>query len=217
MSEELETVQRLALAELQAGNVQKTIELMRESIRLTETLHGPDSLETAQALSTLALCLARSENSLTEARTLGYKSLEIRKSKKGNIDVSIALTAEFLASVESRLENFVAAEDLLRLCLSNALAIVGPSHINTAKIQYSLGLVLAKNLGKTSEARELFEASYQTRFRVAGNDAPETVQSKSALLEILNQLGDFESLKKLTSELIPQTAGGSAPFQHSMR
>ena len=217
MSGELETLQRLALSELQSGHIEKTIELMRETLSLTEKIHGPDSLETAQALSTLALCLARQESNLTEARDLGYKSLEIRKSRKGNIDVSIALTAEFLASIELRLGNFLAAEDLLQLCLSNALTIVGPSHINTAKIQYSLGVLLGSHSDRISEARDLLSASYHTRLRFGGKDAFETMQSKSALVEILDRLNDTEGLKRLSEGDNGGEAGSSVPFQQSMR
>jgi hypothetical protein len=50
MSEELETLQRLALTELQAGRIDRTIVLMRKSLSLIQCMHGHDSLETAQAM-----------------------------------------------------------------------------------------------------------------------------------------------------------------------
>ncbi len=217
MSQDLETIQRMALVELQAGNIEKTIELMRGATELTEKLHGGDSLETAQALSTLALCLARRDEYLVEARDLALRSLEIRKTKKGDVDVSVALTAEFLASLEVRLGNLVSSEEHLRLCLSNALAIVGPTHINTAKVQYLLGIVLGRQSDREDESRDLFEASYETRLRVLGKDAPETSQSRSALLEILNRLNDTDRLKELSEDdgVISPTI--SVPFQQSMR
>ena len=217
MSQDLETIQRTALVELQAGNIDKTIELMRSGTELTEKLHGDDSLETAQALSTLALCLARRDENLVEARYLSLRSLEIRKTKKGDVDVSVALTAEFLASLELRLGNLVSSEKNLRLCVLNALAIVGPTHINTAKVQYLLGLVLGRQSGNTDESRDLLEASFETRLRVLGKDAPETVQSKSALVEILNRLNDTDRLKELSEDdgVIAPTI--SVPFQQCMR
>jgi len=217
MSQDLETIQRMALVELQAGNIDKTVELMRSATELTAKLHGDDSLETAQALSTLALCLARRDENLVEARDISLRSLEIRKTKKGDVDVSVALTAEFLASLELRLGNLVSSEEHLRLCLSNALAIVGPTHINTAKVQYLLGIVLGRQSGKEDESRDLFEASYDTRLRALGKDAPETVQSKLALVEILNRLNHADRLKELCEDDGVISPNISVPFQQSMR
>jgi tetratricopeptide (TPR) repeat protein len=217
LEQELTTVQALALAELQSGNLAKTIELLRKSLELTETIHGSDSLETGQALFSLALSRAREEDGLDEAKSLCFRSLEIRKAKKGDVDVSIALTAEFLAILEIRSGDYFSANQLLRLCLSNALSLVGPVHVNTAKVQFLLGSVLSQLTGKEEEACDLLSKSLGTRLSIFGPESPEAIQSRSALVTILTRINDVERLDKLDKHPIPDNMMSSIPFQQSMR
>jgi hypothetical protein len=221
MSEELETLQRLALTELQAGRIDQTIVLMRKSLSMTESTHGHDSLETAQAMSSLALCLARTADGLTEARELASTAFEIRKTKKGEVDVTTALSAEFLASLETRLGNCKSAENMFNLCLSSAQSLVGPNHINTARIQYHLGLLLSRQDNREVEAQLLLEKSFKTRLLLLGNAAPETEQSRAALSEILTRRigpAKTEEVFKRFEKNIKDTSNSSAlPFQQSMR
>lgn len=215
LQEELSTVQALALSELQSGRIDKTIELLRKSLNITETLHGLDSLETAQALFSLALSRARQEDGLDEAKSLCRRSLEIRKTKKGEVDVSIALTAEFLAFLEIRSGDIQAAKELLRLCYTNALSLVGPVHVNTAKIQFLLGSVLAQLPGKDQEACDLLTKSWETRKKNFGPNSLESNQSRSALVTILTRMNDVDGLAKLDEK--DDLTISSIPFQQSMR
>jgi len=220
-SAEIELLQKAALEKLESGNdLDATIDLMRQVAEMSETVHGPCSLETAQSLFSLALLLIRLPDSMTEARDLAYQSFEVRKDIKGRIDVSTAITAEFLASIETVLGNLSAAESLLRLCLENAITIVGPGHVNTAKVQFQLGSLIVQiltqlgvsgedvRITRLNEARELLTQSLISRHRVFAEDSNEIHQTRNILDHVSSLLGHQST---------PVDCSIPAPSQHAMR
>jgi hypothetical protein len=81
-----------ALKKLESGDIDGAIQIMREAAKLTESIHGCFSLEAGQSFLSLALLMLKKSNdlnSLKEAREWVNCCLEIRKEKKGNIDVTL--------------------------------------------------------------------------------------------------------------------------------
>ncbi len=117
--------------------------------------------------------------------------------------------------MEIRSGDIQAAKELLRLCYTNALSLVGPMHVNTAKIQFLLGSVLAQLPGNEQEACDLLTKSWETRKKSFGPDSLESNQSRSALVTILTRINDVDGLAKLDEK--DDLTISSIPFQQSMR
>jgi tetratricopeptide (TPR) repeat protein len=221
----LEDRHQQALNALSSGNIVSAISLLRENLVETEKVHGSESLETAQSLFTLGLCLFQSDRSrpmLAEVDELVGKALHIRRTLKGEVDASVAITSEFQASVCQLLGNFEKAENLFRLSLENAEKLVGQQHPNTAKAQYGLASVLIGSNTKMEEATGLLEKCVETRRRVFGPNSPESVQAITALARVWELRGNGEKALELMSEAhnleqLIDRSSVAAPNQQAMR
>lgn len=206
------------------GDMQAAINILRGTLPEVEQLHGSDSLETAQNLFTLALCIFqadRSLSSLEEAACLGRRALDVRIKLKGTVDASVAITSDFLSSVYKLLGKTEDAEFFCRLSLENAERLVGAQHINTAKAQYGLAQILITSKTKLEEATELLSKCVDSRRRVFGPNNEETVSAITALANVWDLRGDAEKAKAFLIEaenldkLVDRTI--IAPNQQSMR
>jgi tetratricopeptide (TPR) repeat protein len=220
----MEERQKQALEASLSGDMMMAISILREVVPMTEQCHGAESLETAQSVFTLALCIFqadRSEESLAETEMFARKAFEIRRKIRGDVDASVAITSELLISVYQLMEKYQEAESMCRVSLDIAERLVGTQHVNTGKAQYRLARVLILLGTKLEEATELLEKCTETRRRLFGPNSEETVQSMTALAEVWEKRGNPEKAKEVLIEaenldrLIDRSA--LAPNQQCMR
>jgi tetratricopeptide (TPR) repeat protein len=220
----LEEKQSAALEALSSGNISEAIKLLHECVGVAEQSHGADSLLTAQCYFTLALIIFRTDRSdvgLKDAVNFGTKALKVRRVVKGDIDASVALTAEFLGSLYRLLDSLSEAENMYRLCLEIAENLVGPHHINTGKAQLELGHTLLLQDKNLEEATDLVEKSVQTKRRVFGANSDETVSALFVLARVFEARGETQKATEIMHEaknlnLLTENTS-IAPSQQSMR
>ena len=199
----LEDMQKLALEHVSEGRLEEGSSLLRECCTLTGDLYGESSYDFAQSQFTLALCLFRQVGgSNDEIYALAKNALNIRLEKRGKTDVSVAVCAEFFGSICELMAKLDEAMYAYRIALDNALSLVGPKHINTAKAQ----LNLARITENSTEAKTLTLNAIQTRLEVFGPDSPESI----AACEFGKAIGlDVSQAKEGDNRL--------APDQNTMR
>ena len=221
----LEERHQAALNALSSGNIVTAISLLRENLLETEKVHGSDSLETAQSLFTLGLCLFQSDRSVTtleEVEQMVDRALTIRRNLKGEIDASVAITCEFNATVCQKLGKLQKAEDMFRLSLLNAEKLVGQQHANTAKAQFGLAQVLVAGNTKLEEATVLLEKCAGTRGRIFGPNSQESVAAITALAKVWELRGEDAKARQLLNEALNleqliDRSSVTAPNQQAMR
>ena len=222
MSTSLEDKQKQALVALSQGNIVDGISSLRECVDLCESEKGPNSLDTAQAVFSLALCLARDpECDPDSVIAHGKRALSIRQTVYGRVHASVALTAEFLANFFLSKSRNSEAEEMFRLALENAEQLVGAHHVNTAKLQLQLSDILVKS-GRAEEALSLAEKGVETRKRFFPHNSPEyhsAVYCLAAALIANNDPGRAESVVSTLQEGSTETKddGVFAPNQQAMR
>ena len=216
----LEAKQKEALAALTQGKAENGLALLRECLELSESLNGPNSLDTAQAAFTLALCVAKDSSAdAGEVESLAKRALQIRQSVFGPVHASVALTAEFLGNFYVANNKPVEAEEMFRLALSNAEQLVGAHHVNTAKLQLRLADLLVR-AEKAGEAVELAEKAFETRKRFFPSDSQELHSAAYALAQALvadNQPGRASAVIRSLAQDDQVAAQVLAPGQQAMR
>lgn len=217
----LELKQSAALEEVSSGNIEEAIRLLRECVDLNESLYGDSSLETAQSLFTLALCMFKQpcfeDDYLNEIEKYAFRAFSIRQSVKGRIDPSVAITSDFLGTVHGLRGELDKAEEMYRLSLENAITLVGPFHVNTAKEQINLASIILRAGFDLNEARELAENSLRTYMRFYGSEAPQTQSAKSILYSILSRSDSGANIDAILDEIINTQGSEMPPSQQSMR
>ena len=217
----LELKQSAALEELSCGNLEAAVVLLRECAELTESLHGAASLETAQSLFTLALCLFRQQRFelefLAEVESYALRALSIRQSVKGRIDPSVGITSDFLGTIYRMKSEWAKAEEMFRLSLENATALVGANHINTAKEQLNVASTILSGGGNLTEAKELVIHAIRTNLRFYGEEALQTDSAIGVLSQVLIELNSEERIEDVLNEIRQQNRATDAPSQYAMR
>lgn len=219
----LEQKQQAALEKLAAGEVDEAAAILRECLEITESSSGADSLETAQAAFTLALCLFRKQpftpERFQEIEVLSNRTLAIRTAIKGRIDSSVAITADFLGSIYRFSGQCSEAENMFRVSLDNAMTLVGPSHINTAKAELSLAVSLVEQEKNFEEAKSLLEKCLVTRRRFFGFNGVETVSALKTYANVLERMGLHDQAREALSESqnLEVLSAPLAPNQQAMR
>ena len=214
----LDELQQTALRFISSGEPANAVPILRECLNLIGGQSGTRSLDYAQGMFSLALCMLRTNPSdLGEVHSLAREALNIRIAAKGRVDASVAICAEFLGGVCLQQTLLGEAESAFRLSLENAVGLVGPSHPNTAKAQYSLACVLLK-MDRPTEAIPLAEPCMQTRRNVFGPQSAEAIASASLLAECYRKSGDLAAAESVLNEESPSEVPlHEAPFQNTMR
>lgn len=217
----LEQKQSAALEELTSGNTEAAVILLRECVAFIETNYGESSLEMAQALFTLALGLFRQDRydaeHLNEIEVHALRALSIRQLLRGRIDPSVGITSGFLGSVYALKAEWAKAEEMFRLSLENAKALVGTCHINTAREQLNVANMILNSGGDAEEATELCRCAIKTYLRFYGAEDSLTKSAISLLTSVLSFNKSEDSVDDILRQILETQGTEAAPSQHSMR
>ncbi|MFJ4866757.1 tetratricopeptide repeat protein [Streptomyces sp. NPDC088748] len=127
----------------------------RESVRIRESLHGPDDVLVAADVANLGGLLFDAGH-LSEAKACFSRALAIFERELGPHHLEVAVNVNNLAAL-ARLEGDTAgAEKLFRQALAIKERCRGLTHPDTLLTQYNLARHLA-DLGRVNEARELLD------------------------------------------------------------
>jgi len=114
---------------------------------------------------------------------------------------SLAESERLLVRVTSDWKDAHGADDPGALFAGSQLVVLGDDHPVTARTQSSLGVVLDR-LGRTDEARTLYESAWKTLHAKLGESHHDTVSAAVNLLDCYEGLGWPESARTMLPRLI---------------
>ena len=145
--------------------------LAREGLAMKERLLGPESVDGAQSLTTLALVLASEERG-SEAEPLYRRSIAMRRKLEGPKSPGLAATMNNLAALLFYQRRFKESEALQREALALRRSLYPDGHPDTAKSLINLARV-REELGDLGEARKLLMEALHIEEEFFGEESRE--------------------------------------------
>jgi eukaryotic-like serine/threonine-protein kinase len=205
---ELELVDRLALAEGEAGEEARAIESLEEGIARAELELGRDSLELAQLLETLAF-VQRNRGELVAAVASGHRSLAIREARFGPFHPGLVPTLSTLAGVLTLQEDAARALPLLHRALAIQISTSGREHPDAATL-LSLVAFAYESMPAPVQAVALLDEAIAITERTAGPDdanLARMVGNRGRLYGALGRWAEAEADVQRFVDIVARTRG----------
>jgi len=158
---------------------------LQRALAIRQSLVGPDHLDTAHALWSLAL-VTLDQGDLSTARSLHERALAIRESHLASDHPDIGWSSNDLAGVLRAQGDLDGSRSLYERALAIREARLGPDHLDTATSLVDLGVVLAK-LGRLPAARLALNRALAIYRRRLGPNHPRTITCRRALATLGGQ------------------------------
>ncbi len=151
----LETIDNLAMVQLELGQVKEAVQVFDTSLKIYQTQLGPDDLRTLTCMNYLADAY-QSADQLDKALPLYKHVLERRRAKLGPDDPLTLSTMNYLGTAYQSAGKPEEAVPLFEEALDLGGARLGPDHANLRYIRVNLALAY-KQTGRVLEAIPLYE------------------------------------------------------------
>jgi len=184
------------------------LEDARERLSAVEAARGPEAVETADCLHSLALLL-RSRGDLGAAQPLFERALAIREKRLGSEHLTTVESRHTLALTLMHQGRLAEARPLFESVLAIRERVLGPEHRNTGVSVGQIGELLRQE-GKYGEAVKYFERSAAIMESARGPDHPDTATSLHNWAGCLMRLGKFAPALRLIErarEILEQSYG----------
>jgi CHAT domain-containing protein/Tfp pilus assembly protein PilF len=178
-----------------AAKYSEAEEFFKRSLEIREKKLGPDHLDVALSLNSLAL-VYKATGRYAEAEPLYNRSLEIRESKLGKDHPAVAVSLNNLAELYRETGRYAEAVPLYKRSLEIRESKLGPDHLEVAVSLNNLALVF-KTTGRYAEAEPLYNRSLEIRESKLGKDHPAVAVSLNNLAELYRQTGRYEEAEPL--------------------
>jgi serine/threonine protein kinase/Flp pilus assembly protein TadD len=202
------------IADVLFGNAdyEESIALARRAIELRTRLHGPESIEISQSLSTIG----RAQEALGrygEAETTHRRALEIRRAQPVLNEMAITRTMVNLANVVDLQGRHDEAVSLLKDVIETRTRLLGPDDISLAGPINNLA-VIYKNMGRLDEAERMYRQSLASRERSLAADDPRVADSLNNLANVLrraHKLPEAEAMHRRALAIREKALGPDHP------
>ncbi len=166
--------------------------LLREALRLRQSLHGPEHLDTAAAMSNLAEFL-RTDRRFGEAEALFRAAIDVRREQNAG---GLALALNGLGMLMNDLGRNDEAETLMKASLDRARAEHGELHPQVARCINNLaGLYF--DMGRLSECEPLFRSALALQKDMLGEHHPDVAAAMNNLGVVLREKGRVQEAEPL--------------------
>jgi tetratricopeptide (TPR) repeat protein len=209
----------LPLQLIESRNYSGAIPLLEADAKRSLDAFGERSAEYAQSLFILTLTRFQADPEESTILANFDKILKIRISVFGEIHPSVAITADLLATALTRVGRLDEAEAVIRLGLNNAIKLVGPNHINTAKSKHNLAQNLFQRREKIEEAHEFTEDALRIRREIFGSSSAETAETLVLYSQILSVRGlenESSAVLQEAENISEDLSRSSVPSQQCM-
>ena len=163
-----ETVNALAIAMVQVGELEGAEPYFEEALSIRRRLYGAEHEKVSASLNNLAL-IQHDLGRYPRARALYRRAVELDRRLLGADHVSTATTLSNLALLDYDEGRYTAAAEEFREVLAVLRARVGPGDLELAEPMQMLALALAE-IGDVDAARDFAERSLAVRRRVLGEE-----------------------------------------------
>ncbi len=171
--------------------------LLQEALEVRRRLHGPEHLEVAESLHSLAM-LEYDLSEFDAAEGDFREALRIQRATDTK-RTATALTLTQLASLLRDESNFIEAEGMLREALGILGRRLGDEHRDVAESLVQLGRVL-HDKGDLDGAEPMYREALDLHRKRYGNDHPELTQSLENLGILLREKGELGEAEPLLRE-----------------
>lgn len=169
--------------------------LVERALEIRERVLGPDHLEVAAAVNSLAVLywrkgdFANAERLYQRARTVYEKSLEPEHPY-------IASSLGGLALVYDNKGDFAKAEPLFQQALSIWEKALGPEHANVSRVLNSLAR-LYRDTGAYAKAERLYQRDVAAKEKALGPENPNVARALNNLADYYNNIGEAAKAEPL--------------------
>jgi CHAT domain-containing protein len=200
LDERLITARKLydeANADLNAGRMRDGIPKARESMRLRETVLGPDHSDVALSAQVLG-ALLRDVNDYAGAKATFERALAIRERALGPEHPLSASSLAGVGYLTFLMGDLPAARPLLERALAIREKAPGPANARDSAIGFSLNdlAIVLTALGEFQLARANYERALAIRERVNGPDHPLTATVLNNFGDMLREFGDRRAARQ---------------------
>jgi tetratricopeptide (TPR) repeat protein len=209
-STELAQLNRQVVQFRNAGKYSEAIPIAERALDLAKRLYGPEHLEVAKSLGTLAI-LQVSQGRYAEAESLYKRGLAIKEKALGLEHPDVGLSLNNLAILYRRQGRYTEAEPLYKRDLAILEKTHGPNHPDVATSVDNLG-VLYETQGRYAEAEPLFKRSIAIREK--GRDPASLANSLvnlAAVYVVQERYAEAEPLYKRALTLLESALGRNHP------
>jgi serine/threonine protein kinase len=181
--------------------------LLRKSLDLKRRSFGPDSLEAAESLCSLAESVGRIgtvfDGDRRSAGSLARECLQIRRKILGNDDLAVAEGASLLGTVLHWSGGEGAeAEALFREALAIRQRHLGRDNVLVASTLGELGSLLSWGRRDLSGGEPLLTEALAIRRRLLPRDHPDVLDSLQALANHYSRKGDWDAAERFYAEAL---------------
>jgi len=187
--------------------------LFLRSLSILEAVYGPEHPALATSLNNYAAMLFWKQR-YDEAEAPFRRALTIRQKVYGDHPV----TAESYTNLGNNLrrqENYDGAEECYARALEIRLAILGPTHENTARTLHGYGMIM-RIKGKLSQAEDFLTRSYAVRKASRGAAHRDTITTGIELAELFIEQSKPEFALTISEDIL-LAAGGEAGLPEEFR
>jgi CHAT domain-containing protein len=169
--------------------------LAERALEIRERVLGPDHLDVAVAVNSLAVLylrkgdIAKAELFYQRARTIYEKSL-------GPEHPYLASSLNGLATVYGDRGDYEKAEPLYRQALTIWEKSLGPEHASVSLVLYNLAR-LYRDTGADAKAERLYQRDLTVKEKALGPEAPNVARALNNLADYYNDSGEFEKAEPL--------------------
>lgn len=182
------------------GRHPEAISWGEKALKASRRLHGPHSVEYAEALSDLAGCYSRAGN-YSKALSTGMEALQIREKVLGNESAEYAQSVNNIARYHSYLGDYIEAVSKGRKAMELRGSIFGTDSPEYAQSASNLAGYFSR-IGNYEEAIRLGETALNIRERKLGKESEDYAQSLNNLAKYHYFIGDYEQSLHLQEQVL---------------
>jgi serine/threonine protein kinase/Tfp pilus assembly protein PilF len=190
----INTLLELGQARIGAGDLPGAELSLQESLRLSQSSAGADSVESGHALWALGM-LRTQQGRYAEAKELYTRSLGILETN-GAQQADVAAVLDDLATVFTRDHQWPLAKVTYERSLEIDRRVLGDDHPRVAVRLANLAIV-AQNMGDLTRAESLFEESIRLQEHIYGERHPETAATRGNFARLLQREGRLAEAEPL--------------------
>lgn len=181
----LEDAQRL----VQEGHYAQAEALSRGILRGREDTHGPDTLESAEAMDVLVEAIVKGGKAREpESHALAVRAVTIKEKRHGPDHLDVAASLKNLALLLQAMGSYAEAKSLAERGLAIREKQLGPEHPAVAETLNGLGAIF-RDMGLFTEAKTRLERALEIREKQLGLEHRAVAETLSMLGEVFWELG----------------------------
>jgi tetratricopeptide (TPR) repeat protein len=197
-----------------AGKFVEAVPLAQRALAIREKALGPDHLDVAQSLSSLAAIYVY-QGRYADAEPLERRALAINEKALGPDHLDVAQSLNNLAVLYNEQGRYAEAEPLYRRALTIREKALGPDHLDVAQLLSSLAVLYA-NQGRYAQADQLYRRALAIFEKAHGSDDPDVAHSLNGLAFLYYSQGRYAEAEPLYERALAIREKALGPDHHDV-